>query len=420
MKQYPVVAIVCDAIYPYHYGGREIRYRELLPRLAQRADMHVYTMQWWDGPSAYSDSGVTYHAISPLLPMYTNNRRSLRQALRFGLASLRLLKCDFDVLEADHIPYFQVFALRVVATIKRKPFIVTWHEVWGRAYWCQYLGRAGWAAWAIEWLAMRAPDHIIAASPQTAQRLARTTGGRRSITTVPNGIDLNFMSEVSPSDRISDLVVVGRLIEHKRVDMLLDVVALLHTRGMDVTCRIIGDGPMRTALTERAQTLGISHAVDFLHDVTEQKELYALVKSAKLFVCLSTREGFGMAVLEAMGCGIPVLTTSAPDNLAQHLVAKYSRGTVCAPTLDAVDTAVQHLLIESDVYPDKKRDTDSWIVDYDWNAMTERAANVYLSHIVRWRRREVTPNLSTQNARPIGEYPESTDFTHAIHRNQSV
>ena len=177
---------------------------------------------------------------------------------------------------------------------------------------------------------------------------------------------------------------------------------------------------MRTALTERAQTLGISHAVDFLHDVTEQKELYALVKSAKLFVCLSTREGFGMAVLEAMGCGIPVLTTSAPDNLAQHLVAKYSRGTVCAPTLDAVDTAVQHLLIESDVYPDKKRDTDSWIVDYDWNAMTERAANVYLSHIVRWRRREVTPNLSTQNARPIGEYPESTDFTHAIHRNQSV
>jgi glycosyltransferase involved in cell wall biosynthesis len=379
MSQRRVIAFVCDAIYPYSYGGRELRYRELLPRLAERAEVHVYTMRWWDGPTVYTDEGVTYHAIAPLLPLYTNNRRSIRQALRFGLASLRLLWCHFDVLEADHIPYFQVFVLRAVATLKRKPFTVTWHEVWSRSYWRDYLGWAGWVAWPIEWLTMRLPDRIIAASPETAERLQKTLGKRTPIMIVPNGIDLDAIRNADSYDEARDLVVVGRLIGHKRVDMVLEVMALLHRRGMDVTCRIIGEGPERTALEERAQALGISHAVEFRCDVREQKELYALVKSARLFVSLSDREGFGIAALEAIACGIRVLTTSAPDNLAQHLVARYSRGVVCEPTPDAVAAAIQNLLVGAETSPGYGYGTDSWIADYDWEAMTDRVASAYFT-----------------------------------------
>jgi glycosyltransferase involved in cell wall biosynthesis len=165
--------------------------------------------------------------------------------------------------------------------------------------------------------------------------------------------------------------------DHKRVDMLLDVVALLHARGMHITCRIIGDGPERMALKERARMLRIAHAVEFRRDIDEQKELYALVKAAKVFVSLSAREGFGIAVLEAIACGIPVLTTSAPDNLAQDLVARYSRGVVCEPTLDAVAVAVQELLVEADEPSGYEHGTDSWIADYDWSAMTDLVAGVY-------------------------------------------
>ena len=77
MKQRPIIAIVCDVIYPYSRGGRELRYHELLPRLTEHADIHVYTMHWWDGPTTYSDGGITYHAISQLFPLYTDNRRSV-------------------------------------------------------------------------------------------------------------------------------------------------------------------------------------------------------------------------------------------------------------------------------------------------------------------------------------------------------
>jgi glycosyltransferase involved in cell wall biosynthesis len=373
----PVVALVCDTIYPYSHGGRELRLKELLPRLADQFDLHVYTMHWWEGPPVYTEAGVTYHAISPLLPLYTQRRRSNRQALRFGLACLRLFRCTFDVLDADHIPNSQVFTLRLVATLKRRHFIVTWHEVWSRSYWLAYLGRAGWIASVIDSITMRLPDEIVAASPETARRLHELIGKDALITAVPNGINLDAIAQAPPASSGSDLVTVGRLIDHKRIDMLLDVLAELRARGIEVTCRVIGDGPARVALLERASSLGVSSSVDFRHDVAEQDELYSLIKAAKLFVSLSEREGFGMAVLEAIGCGVPVLTTSAPDNLAQQLVARYSRGMVCEPRIDDVTTAVQKMLMEADDVVDRVG-TDPWVADYDWGAIADRMRDVYI------------------------------------------
>lgn len=377
MNPRPVVALVCDTIYPYSHGGRELRLTELLPRLADRLDLHVYTMKWWEGPPVYTEAGVTYHAITPLLRLYSNNRRSNRQALRFGLACLRLLRCQFDVLDSDQIPTTQVFVLRLVATLKRRHFIVTWHEVWSRSYWLEYLGRAGWIASLIDAIAMRLPDQIIAASPETAQRLHELIEKDALITAVPNGINLDAIARVPAGSSATDLVAVGRLIDHKRIDMLLDVIAELRTRGSEITCRVIGHGPARAALQERARSLGVDSLVEFRDDVPGQDELYSLIKAAKLFVSLSEREGFGMAVLEAIACGVPVLTTSAPDNVAQHLVTRYSKGMVCEPKVDDVATAVEQMLTNADHVVDRDN-TDPWVADYDWKVIADRMCEIYM------------------------------------------
>lgn len=370
-----VVAMVSDAIYPYHRGGKEIRYHELARRLAERADIHVYTMHWWQGPRERTEGSVTFHAISRLHALYTRNRRSVSQAVFFALACFRLLATDFDVLEADHIPYFQVIVLRAVATLKRRPLVVTWHEVWGRAYWRQYLGRAGLAAWLVESLVMRLPDHIIAASPQTAERLRVLGVYRGPITDAPNGIDLDAIRNIYPDEAATDLVVVGRLMAHKRVDMLLDAVALLHAEGMPVTCRVIGNGPERLALHAHAQALGIDHAIDFRHDIAEQKDVYAFMKAAKAFVFPSAREGFGIVVLEALACGLPVVTTSAPDNLAQHLVSRSARSIVCDPSAAGIAAAVKQMLAHCGSRSADDAGTDeSWLAEYSWQTTAARVA----------------------------------------------
>jgi glycosyltransferase involved in cell wall biosynthesis len=374
-----IIAMVSDAIYPYHCGGKEIRYHELARRLAEQAEVHIYTMQWWKGPRERTEGAITFHAISRLHRLYTKDRRSVSQAVFFALACFRLLKAKFDVLEADHIPYFQVIVLRVVATLKRKPLVVTWHEVWGRSYWRHYLGRVGFAAWIVESLAMRLPDHIIAASPQTAERLRAVGVYRGPITEAPNGIDIDVIRNVSPDAAATDLVVVGRLMAHKRIDMLLDAVAELHAKGIPVTCRVIGDGPERLSLYRHARTLGVENAIDFRHDVGEQKDVYALMKAAKVFVFPSAREGFGIAVLEALACGLPVVTTSAPDNLAQHLAARSSRSIVCDPSAPAVATAVKRILAERasrSSVGDESGDESSepWLADYTWETAATRVA----------------------------------------------
>jgi glycosyltransferase involved in cell wall biosynthesis len=371
--QLPVVALVSDAIFPYHRGGKEIRYYELSRRLSARAEIHLYTMHWWDGPRIRKDEGATLHAISPLVPMYNQTRRSIRQAIFFALSCARLLTSSFDVLEADHMPYLQILVLRIVATIKRRRFVVTWHEVWGRAYWRDYLGWAGWAAWAIEKLAMRLPDHIIASSQHTAERLRAILGPLASITVAPNGIDFEAVRSSYPDQTATDLVVVSRLMAHKRLDMLLEAVALLAAEGMPVTCRIIGDGPERERLRARARCLKLEQTVEFLHDVREQKDVYALIKAARVSVFPSAREGFGVAVLEALACGVPVVTTSAPDNLAQHLVAQSSRGTVCEPTASAIADAVRRLLSDpGSPQCHDGRTSDLWLAGYDWDITTDQ------------------------------------------------
>jgi glycosyltransferase involved in cell wall biosynthesis len=144
---------------------------------------------------------------------------------------------------------------------------------------------------------------------------------------------------------------------------------------LPITCRVIGDGPQRDSLHEQARRLGIEAAVDFQHDVWEQKDVYALMKAARVAVFPTTREGFGIAVLEAIACGLPVVTTSAPDNLAQYLVEKSAAGVVCASTAQDIADAVRQVLTERDGRaPGTPVVQDSWLADHGWDVAADRVA----------------------------------------------
>jgi len=377
-RRHHVIALVTDAIGPYHRGGKEQRYVELARRLSARAEVHVYTMKWWDGPATRRDGSVTYHAIAPLLPLYSGPRRSIGQALVFAVRCLRLLFARFDVIEADHMPYIQLIPLKLVVAMRRRRLVVTWHECWGPDYWRSYLGQPGRVGWLCESISMRLPDAIIAASPQTATRLREFTGDRVPIHVAPNGIDLDAIGRAEVAEEPADVVVVGRLLPHKRIDLLLDALAILRDAGRAVTARVIGSGPQLEALRTLADRIGVADFVDFRQDIASQSQLYGVLKAARVAVFPSEREGFGIAVLEALACGVPVVTTSAPDNLARHLVARsVAGGTVCEPTPPALAEAIQAVLEISPSAADRDRFTGpdrDWLHEYDWDAITDTVA----------------------------------------------
>jgi glycosyltransferase involved in cell wall biosynthesis len=248
--------------------------------------------------------------------------------------------------------------------------------VWGPEYWRDYLGALGRVGWWFERAAMNLPDVILAASAETAHRLRERVGDRVEVAVAPNGVDLGAVAGVAPAPQTTDLVVVGRLLEHKRIDLLLDAVARLRASGVEATCRVIGDGPQREALHEQAARLCVDDLVEFRHDVDGQDELYSLLKAARAFVFPSAREGFGVAVLEALACGLPVVTTSAPDNLARHLVARAADGVVCEPTAEALAGAVREVLAGGER---PARECEPWVSSFDWDAVAGRVAEVMLA-----------------------------------------
>ncbi len=371
----PVIALVTDAIAPYHRGGKEERYAQLTPRLAQRADIHVFTMNWWHGPRTISQNGVTYHAICPALALYRGSRRSVLQAVAFSLCCLRLLTHRFDVIEADHMPYLPLATLKIVSVLRRKRLVVTWHECWGLDYWREYLGPLGVIGWLCERLALMLPDAIIAASPQTAGRLRAQVRASVPVESVPNGVSLDVIAAAGPAERRTDLIVVGRLISHKRIDMLLEALAVLRGRGLEFSLLVVGNGPEAANLIALAQNLGLTDLVTFDHDLTTHEELFGALKSARAAVFPSEREGFGVALLEALACGVDVLTTSAPDNLSRYLVTSSGGGEVCAPTVSSLADAVESVLSAPD---DRYQVSDAWLSNYGWDAVADRVASVLL------------------------------------------
>jgi Glycosyltransferase len=189
----------------------------------------------------------------------------------------------------------------------------------------------------VERLAARMPDGVIAVSERTAADLVALGIRKERITVVPNGIPLEHIRSIPPSIEACDVIFVGRLIKDKHVDVLLRACA-----GMPWKVTIIGDGPERAGLEAMAADLKVPALfTGFL----AEDELIARMKAAKVFVLPSTREGFGITVVEAMACGVPVITVDAPRNYAKELVKDGVTGRVVTLDEKSIKMAISDLFI---------------------------------------------------------------------------
>ncbi len=99
-------------------------------------------------------------------------------------------------------------------------------------------------------------------------------------------------------------VTVGRVIRRKGLDQLIEVVAKL--RNPQVRLLIVGEGPQQQELERRAREAGIADRVRFTGFVSEQRK-WQLLAASDLYVSTTLHEGFGIAFLEAMTTGLPVI-----------------------------------------------------------------------------------------------------------------
>jgi glycosyltransferase involved in cell wall biosynthesis len=364
------IAYVYDAVYPWVKGGAEKRIFELSRQLASGGhEVHCYGMKWWPGEDDILIGDVHLHGICPPMPLYRKGKRSIRQAAFFA-GRLLSLRTDCDVLDCQNFPYLSCFSARLLSRLQGQKFFITWHEVWGD-YWREYLGEKGRAGQAVEWASARLTDRNIAVSKRTQRDLLSI--GAADAVVVPNGIDWKRIAGIAPSLEQSDVIYAGRLVEHKNVDLLIRAVKMVKSNVPDVRVLIIGDGPELNNLKSLARELQLENNIHFLGFLEDYDDALALMKSSGIFVSPSTREGFGMAALEANACGLPVVTVRHRMNAVMDLVKK-DTGLICPPEARALGEAICSMLQENGKMSDRCKEAAR---EYGWDAVSRLLERVY-------------------------------------------
>ena len=375
------IAFVSDAIYPYSKGGKEKRLYELSTRLAKQGhDVHIYTMHWWgaeDPSQTKQEDGLTLHALCVLHPLYQQNgdRRSIKEALLFSLAVLKMTREDFDVLDVDHMPYFPVYSAWLATLLKRAKLYGTWHEALTKQDWVSYMGRAGYIAYVIERISIRLPHTIVAASEHTKELLTSEHGRSSNVFTVGSGIDSQLIRSVKPADVVCDVLFVGRLVKDKNAALLIEAVKLLTATHPNIQCVIVGRGIERQNLEKLIAKLSLESNVQIIEHLPEASDVYAYMKAAKVFCLPSNREGFGIAALESLACGTPVVTLNSPANAAKSLINEGVNGSVVEGSAEGVAGGIRYFLQTL-----KPNNNTRLLSDHDWNKLSEKLADIYQSH----------------------------------------
>jgi len=134
------------------------------------------------------------------------------------------------------------------------------------------------------------------------------------VTRIYNGLDLERFRFEAPHSRPRIILSVGRLVEKKGFDVLIDACKLLKNEGVVFTCQIIGSGPDEAALQAQIARLNVQDVVA-LSGPRPQREVIAAVQGAAVFAapCVvgsdNNMDGLPTVLLEAMALGTPCVST---------------------------------------------------------------------------------------------------------------
>lgn len=350
------IVIVYDVSFPFIKGGAQRRFYEVARVLVQDGwSVTWLTFKAWEGPDEIERDGIRYVGVGRAPELYSEDgKRSTIEPLLFTWHVVRRLRLldSCDVVWVGQWPLVHVIPVLVWASLRARPAVLDWWEVWGFRLWTRYRRVAGLVGSLFEWLTLRvfAPRHHVVTDTRLEQaRLVSMMGHGVCVRCISNGVPADEIGEVDPgAPRTSDIVALGRLKRHKRVDLLVEALAILKTRhGLEPRTDIIGDGPERASLEARASQAGLTR-VCFHGFIEDTREVYRRAKAGRLCVITTQAGGGGnLTLLEAYGCGLPVVAFRVEEGIDPGLVWEGRSGVlVDRPTAEALAETLHSLLTD--------------------------------------------------------------------------
>jgi glycosyltransferase involved in cell wall biosynthesis len=298
-------------------GGAEVHLHEILKRLAEDGHEVTYFVSNFPG-GAEEDR---YDGIRVL-------RRGRWYDANYVIplcvrAFLRDHPCDLVIEDINKIPFFlPVFT-------RRKVVVVVPHLFGGTVF---HETNPVFASYVYLWEKLIPRVYrkcrFVVISPSTKTDLIRRGVRSDRIDVVLCGLDHETYRVIQGVERFAEptLVHFGRVRKYKSIDVVIKAFALVRERLPNGRLLIIGEGPDRENLARLAGRLGLGASVEFLGAVGTP-ELVGLLNRSHLFLNASPKEGWGLTVIEANACGLPVIASARPglqdsvrDGETGHLV----------------------------------------------------------------------------------------------------
>lgn len=251
------------------------------------------------------------------------------------------------------------------------------------------LGRMGreLASWYMRRIYVPQFDHHLANSHYTAGELRRQAANhRRSVQVLPMGVEIGrfgpfrrsdatrrtLLNRVDGSDDTRVLVYAGRLASEKNLALLPATMEHLARSGDDYRLVVAGDGPLLQWLADESarRAPGVTR---FWHHL-DRDSLANLLANADVFVHPNPREPFGIAPLEAMASGLPLV---APDTGGITTYATEEVAWPAPPTPDSFAQRVREVFADPAVRRQKVECAMARATEYRWEVIAQRFFRTY-------------------------------------------
>lgn len=388
------VLVISEMSPPHAIGGGETRYALLTRELVRLG----HTVSWLSmrqkqSPDSETLQGVHHLHAGPRIPHPP--LRPLWAKLRF-MASIcgHLLRHRYDVVDCQS--YAPLPAAWLACKLRRMPMVATIHDTSAagaaKDQWLSGFDRR--LAGLVERRLYRIGyDQVLTGSEAVKTDFVQRFGLRAErVAAVPNGIDVQRIAATPAHARPADLVFAGRLIPHKHPADVLKLLAHLNAqrqrRGQPaLRAKFVGGGPLADELQRLAVEYGVAEYCLFCGEVERHDEVIAHIRSARVLVLPSTREGFGLVLVEAMAAGTTVAAYDIPavrDTLGPDLA-----GCLAPPGDIAALARVVASLLDDPAHRAQRLATgrERAAEHFGVQAFAGRVAGVYAQTVARYRSR---------------------------------
>jgi glycosyltransferase involved in cell wall biosynthesis len=338
-------------------GGAEKYLVTVAEGLAARG--HHVTIRTAAYPGAVSDetvNGVHYVRRGGRLGIYP-------RALAAHLA--RRHRADVVVDVQNGMPFLSPL-------VRRGPVINLVHHVHKEQWPVVFGPRLSAAGW---WLESRLAPMVyrrtsyVAVSDSTRRELGGLGVDTDRIQVIHNGTDATPLG-TEPRSAHPSLIVLGRLVPQKRIELALEALALLLDEMPDLTLDVVGSGWWEPQLRLRAAELGVEEQVTF-HGHVSETEKHHLLASAWVHVLPSLKEGWGLVVVEAGIHGTPTVAFSEAGGPTNSIVDGRT-GVLVEHGVEPLTEAMRLLLRDHELRRRMSEDVTTWVTQFHWDETVDR------------------------------------------------